>query len=107
MWDLRKRLMNTYGFSSDLAGCPTIVILRRSRRISFLYLAKKIRFFTSFRMINLILFELSDSLITDSVEYAQVMTDGTLGNWQYTSSMNLPRAWFAIVFLTFQSIQNN
>ncbi|MCL4479279.1 MAG: hypothetical protein M1381_09325 [Deltaproteobacteria bacterium] len=34
-------------------------------------------------MINLILFELSDSLITDSVEYAQVMTgDDRWDTWQ-------------------------
>ncbi|MCL4478695.1 MAG: hypothetical protein M1381_06305 [Deltaproteobacteria bacterium] len=38
--------------------------------------------------------------ITNSVEYAQVMTDGTLGNWQYTSSMNLPRAAFAAVAIS-------
>jgi len=35
--------------------------------------------------------------ITNSVEMAQVQTDGTLGNWQYTSPMNLPRAGFEAV----------
>ncbi|MCL5277258.1 MAG: hypothetical protein M1517_05730 [Deltaproteobacteria bacterium] len=38
--------------------------------------------------------------ITNSVEMAQVQTDGTLGQWQYTSPMNLPRAGFAAVAIS-------
>ncbi len=40
------------------------------------------------------------TFITNSVEMAQVQTDGTLGQWRYTSPMNLPRAGFAAVAIS-------